>query len=161
MLCVPQWQSSRFPVLQFVCGDGIACLGELSEWSTQDKQEICKYIICYGDFLDVYIKSFTFKFQGLREGKSNFQWFQVRREKNANVNLESCSQILEETRIFKDLLRTDKMWKTELTRVHITIFHWNIIFLSIVITIQSHAIKIRIIILQNKSRVLYLVWLFI
>lgn len=95
-------------------------------------------------------------FRALREGKSNFQWFQVRREKNANVNLESCSQILEETWIFKDLLRTDKMWNTELTRIHITIFHWNIIFLSIVITIQSDTIKIRIIILQNKSRVVIL-----
>lgn len=71
-----------------------------------NRHEDCPYVSCCSDFWEVYIKLFTFSLRGFRkraafvysDSKSRVGEFR-------NVNLESCSQILEESKRIQDLVQ--------------------------------------------------------
>lgn len=48
-------------------GDGIGYSSLLFEWPTQEQAQSCPYMICCGDFFQVYIESFIFSFQCFRK----------------------------------------------------------------------------------------------
>lgn len=48
-------------------GDGIVYSSQLSLWPTQEQAQSCPYMICCGDFFEVYIKFFIFSFQCFRK----------------------------------------------------------------------------------------------
>lgn len=51
------------------------------------------------------------------KGQVNSQWIQIRRENIGSINLNRCSQILQDTRRNQDLSQTCKICKTDSSRV--------------------------------------------
>ena len=78
----------------------VLALGVPVNFLSDSRHEGCAYIICHGDFLEVYITSPSFSLEVfgkrtvliLNDSKSEGR-------KIRNIKLERCSQILEKTRI--------------------------------------------------------------
>ena len=90
-----------------VSGDVNHCSGKFSSGLHSIRHEDCSSRSISGDFCELYIKLFTVRLQGLwKNGGFSSQWFQVKSgRKIGTVSLESCSQILEQTKRIKNLIQ--------------------------------------------------------